>query len=93
MLFLREDDRCEEGGEGMRTTKNEDKLLRKNQNHSMFLNERGSGLLPLIESWIITDDLLEKTLASSFSVRQALPYGVSLRLPLAFRHSAAALKV
>ena len=38
-LFLREDDRCEEGGEGMRTSKNEDKLLRKNQNHSMFLNE------------------------------------------------------
>ena len=39
MLFLREDDRCEEGGEAMRTTKHEDKLLRKNQNHSMFLNE------------------------------------------------------
>ena len=56
----------------------------------MFLNERGSGLLPLIESWIITDDLLEKALTSSFLVQQALPYGGSLRLPLAFRQSTAA---
>ena len=33
MLFLREDDRCEEGGEGMRTTKNEDKLLEMIRQH------------------------------------------------------------
>ena len=56
----------------------------------MFVNERGSSLLPLIESWIITDELLQKALTSSFSVRQALLCGGSLRLPLAFRHSAAA---
>lgn len=33
MLFLCEDDRCEEGGEGMRTTKNEDKLLEMIRQH------------------------------------------------------------
>ena len=32
-LFLREDDRCEEGGEGMRTTKNEEKLLEMIRGH------------------------------------------------------------
>ena len=33
-LFLREDDRCEEGGEGMRTSKNEDKLLEMIRRHA-----------------------------------------------------------
>lgn len=33
MLFLREDDRCEEEGEGMRTTKNEEKLLEMIRQH------------------------------------------------------------
>ena len=60
------------------------------QNHSIFVNERGNGLLPLIESWIITDELLEKTLTSSFLVQQALPCGGSLCLPLVFRYSTAA---
>lgn len=60
------------------------------QNHSIFVNERGNGLLPLIESWIITNELLEKTLTSSFLVQQALPCGGSLCLPLVFRYSTAA---
>ena len=55
----------------------------------MFVNKRGNGLLPMIESWIISDDLLEKALTSSFLAPQVLPCGGSLRLSLAFRQSTA----